>query len=421
MKVFVNSIRLVLIISLIPVLVFCVRDRSLPVVGTTSITEITKISAFATSYVIYDGGSSIKSRGICWDSTGDPTIANSKLKVEGDLGPISGKLTNLWPGTLYYVRAFATNKVGTAYSRVTEFNTPPILIPKVMTRTIIELRPRSAITGVTIINDNGGGIIKKGVCWGTEPNPTLSDNSTYDGFGPYMVYSYLRKLNPSTTYYVRAYAINTAGIGYGNQLTFTTYNDSVMDIDNNIYYTTIFGNKEWTISNMKATRYNNGDLIGTTTLPYLSIESDSAPKFQWAYGGDDNRVVYEGRLYTWYTITDNRKFCPVGYHVPTDGEWTELINWFGGDSVAGEIMKQGARFWHNLPVTNDSGFKAYPAGMREPDGTFLNVYLSTLYWSSSSSSPTSAFSQRVDDLSSLVIRNANRKSSGFSVRCIKDY
>jgi uncharacterized protein (TIGR02145 family) len=108
--------------------------------------------------------------------------------------------------------------------------------------------------------------------------------------------------------------------------------------------------------------------------------------------------------------------------MPSDEEWTGLINQLGGESVAGGKMKFDPRYWNYNYVLNsqDGGFDAPGAGMREPGGTFLNLGLSTIFWSSSSSSLSDAFNRRIDVSTTVVTRTASNKSSGFSVRCVKD-
>ena len=103
--------------------------------------------------------------------------------------------------------------------------------------------------------------------------------------------------------------------------------DSVKDIDGNVYRTITIGTQVWMAENLKTTKYRNGDLIGTTTPATLVIEGESTPKYQWAYDGNESNVATYGRLYTWYVATDSRNVCPIGWHVPTDAEWTTLTDY----------------------------------------------------------------------------------------------
>ena len=114
-------------------------------------------------------------------------------------------------------------------------------------------------------------------------------------------------------------------------------------------------------ANLKTTRYLNSDLIGTTALATKDISVENEPKYQWAYAGDESNVSTFGRLYTWHAITDSRKVCLTGWHVPTDSEWTTLTTYLGGESVTGGKLKETGTFHWSSPnsgATNDSVFTA---------------------------------------------------------------
>src|ERR1035438_8500630 len=96
--------------------------------------------------------------------------------------------------------------------------------------------------------------------------------------------------------------------------------NTVADVDGNVYKTVTIGNQVWMAADLKTTQYRNGDLIGTNSPATLDISSESTPKYQWAYAGDESNVATYGRLYTWFAATDSRNVCPVGWHVSTDAE-----------------------------------------------------------------------------------------------------
>ena len=102
----------------------------------------------------------------------------------------------------------------------------------------------------------------------------------------------------------------------------TIVNGSVSDVEGNVYKTVTIGTQTWMAENLRTTRYRNGDAVGTTNAATLDIGSESAPKYQWAYAGDENNAAAYGRLYTWYAVTDDRNICPAGWHVPGDDEWS---------------------------------------------------------------------------------------------------
>jgi hypothetical protein len=105
---------------------------------------------------------------------------------------------------------------------------------------------------------------------------------------------------------------------------------TVKDIDGNAYKLVTIGTQVWFSENLKTTRYRNGDSIGTTIPAEKDILSEIAPKYQWAYNGDNSIVGVFGRLYTGNVVIDSRGVCPVGYHVPSDAEWTTLTDLLGG-------------------------------------------------------------------------------------------
>lgn len=100
------------------------------------------------------------------------------------------------------------------------------------------------------------------------------------------------------------------------------------------------GTQVWMVENLKTTKYNNGDFIGTTSPTTLNIEAESSPKYQWAYDSNENNVSTYGRLYTWFATTDSRNICPTGWHIPTDAEWTTLVNFLGGENEAGNNLNE---------------------------------------------------------------------------------
>jgi uncharacterized protein (TIGR02145 family) len=200
---------------------------------------------------------------------------------------------------------------------------------------------------------------------------------------------------------------------------------TLKDIDGNVYNSVRIGTQVWMKENLKVTRYRNGDLIGTTTPATLDISDQSTPKYQWAYDGKESNVATYGRLYTWYAVTDSRNVCPIGWHVPSDTEWTILTTYVGSDSVVGGKLKEaGTIHWQspNSGATNESGFTALPGGNRGNSGAFTNIGNGG-YWRSSTVNYTNyAWFRYLSYNSSNVSTYPNLdQSSGLSVRCIRDY
>jgi uncharacterized protein (TIGR02145 family) len=196
---------------------------SYPIVSNQMV-SLTSCTASLTVNVSDDGGSPVTSRGVVWSTSPNPTITSSKV-IEGDgKGSFSTTLPNLAPNTTYYIRAFATNDVGTGYGseiKVTTFS--GIAIPTVTTIPISDITSTTAKSGGIVTGDCGSVVTARGVVWSTSPNPTISlTTKTTNGSGIGSFTSSLTGLTPNTTYYVKAYATNSAGTGYANEVTFKT-------------------------------------------------------------------------------------------------------------------------------------------------------------------------------------------------------
>lgn len=154
------------------------------------------------------------------------------------------------------------------------------------------------------------------------------------------------------------------------------------------------------------------------------VEAGKAGKPAWCYDNDNsaNGKIY-GKLYNWYAVNDPRGLAPQGWHVPTEAEWDILVNYLGGESVAGGEMKEtGTAHWEspNTGATNDSDFSALPGGVRDDDGVFVPPGYIAAYWSATESSSGSARPQILFHNHIAVDRGNDNKGTGFSVRCVKD-
>ena len=289
--------------------------------------------------------------------------------------------------------------------------------------------PNSAILSGNITSNSDSTISEWGVCWSTDHLPVITDYKVssvpYNGYVSFTITG----LNKQSGYYVRAYATNSTGTAYGEELSFTTPADltgetgNVTDADGNVYQTIGIGSQIWMVENLKTTKYCNGDIIGTTTPATLDISAEAAPKYQWAFDGDESNVATYGRLYTWYAVTDSRNVCPTDWHVPTDAEWTKLTTYLGGEAVAGDKLKEtGITHWTtpNTGSTNETGFTALPGGYRYLDGSIINIGLVGFWWSSDESSATDAYYHYMICYFSYLSKLYDNKKFGLSVRCIKD-
>ena len=188
--------------------------------ATSTSSSITAYSATISSNITSDNGASVTTRGLCWSTTTGPTTSNSTLTNGTGTGAYNINITGLLPATTYYVRSYAINSVGTGYSSEISFTTAAI--PTLTTTAISNITKFAANSGATINNIGSSSITANGVCWSTSATPTTANSKTTDAIGASTFSSSITSLNVNTTYYVRAYATNSFGTGYGDQLTFTT-------------------------------------------------------------------------------------------------------------------------------------------------------------------------------------------------------
>ena len=203
----------------------CLRNDgftvSLPTLSTTTASQITYNSAVGGGNVSSNGGGTITARGVCWSISENPTVIDSHTSNGSGTGSFTSNITGLQPGTTYYARAYATNSVGTAYGEQISFTTQ-ITLPTVSTEMVSEITAITAVCGGNVTATGGADVIARGICWGTSQNPTISNSHTTDGNGSGSFTSNITGLSHNTTYYVRAYATNSAGTAYGEQRSFIT-------------------------------------------------------------------------------------------------------------------------------------------------------------------------------------------------------
>jgi len=304
-------------------------------------------------------------------------------------------------------------------------------VAAVVTLPISAITANGAMSGGTILTDGGSPITQRGVCWSATPGPTIFNSSTNDGSGIGSFSSSLGALVANTTYHVRAYATTAAQTLYGNELSFTTSAGATgivsapgagVNFDGHTYPSTVLGNgQEWMAENLVTSVYANGDPIPhVTDIPQWADLTSGA----WASHGNNaqNDDPY-GRYYNWYAVNDPRKVCPNGWHVPSDGEWSALASYLGGQNVAGGKMKgTGFQYWlsPNTDATDEIGFTALPSGYRNYQGDFYPLGSLAFWWSSDALSESTARSRGVSNYLSNLSADYSIKESGFSIRCIKD-
>ena len=340
----------------------------------------------------------------------------------------------------------------TAETLVLQFAETQLFVPTVITDTVSNISDVSATCGGNVISDGGDSVIARGVCWSTSPSPTITNSHTTDSCGTGIFTNVLTGLTPATTYYVRAYATNSVGTAYGEEVNFITESrdaqpcpglTTVFDIDGNVYNTVQIGAQCWMKENLKTTKYANNTPI--TQWNYTA--TDDTP--YWFYPAMDasNKTTY-GLLYNWSAVMHGtasseanpsgvQGICPARWHVPSDAEWTQLTNYvrsvpeFQCGDVAGKIAKAlAARTgWDSYLVPcvvgdtnspyNASGFSALPAST-VTNGSWYGFGLYAYFWSSTESGARNASYRSLERDKTYVINGAEGKEYGFSVRCILD-
>ncbi|MDD2279741.1 MAG: fibrobacter succinogenes major paralogous domain-containing protein [Bacteroidales bacterium] len=276
----------------------------------------------------------------------------------------------------------------------------------------------TAVSGGDITDDGGAAIIIRGVCWSTNETPTINDSKTVDGDGIGSFTSNIKDLEANTTYYVRAYAVNSVGTNYGNAFSFTT--KDCVDGDGNIYETVIIGNQTWMAENLKTTKYSDGLAIPLVTDKdaWLGL---TTPGYCWYDHDLTSHANIYGALYNWYTVNTD-KLCPTGWHAPTNADWTTLITYLGGaEEAGGKLKESGTTHWDepNQGATNESGFTALPGGMRY-NGVFSSMRRTGQWWTATQDDTHTALAIYLDSAESDVMKSENNKTNGFSVRCVKN-
>jgi uncharacterized protein (TIGR02145 family) len=195
---------------------------------------------------------------------------------------------------------------------------------------------------------------------------------------------------------------------------------AVTDVDGNVYDAVTLGSQKWITTNLKVTKYQNGDPI-LSGLSNTEWENTVSGAYATYNNSDANNTTY-GKLYNWYSVSDSRKLCPAGWHVPTDGEWMTLINYLGGENVAGGKLKEtGTSHW-NSPneATNESSFSALPGGQRNWYGTYATIGDYGYWWTSSVGFAGGSWGISTVNSEAKVVKLNYTVECGFSVRCVKD-
>ena len=304
--------------------------------------------------------------------------------------------------------------------------------PAVTTTGVSNITETTANCGGNVTDQGSSSVTARGICWSTSSDPTISDNHTTDGSGTGSFTSNITGLTANTPYYVKAYATNSDGTGYGDMVSFTTTGDTTgqpcpgkatVTYEGKTYNTVQIGTQCWLRENL-----NVGTRINGT-----QNQSDNSIIEKYCYDNNEANCNTYGGLYQWnemmqyINIEGAKGICPSGWHLPSIDEWGVLIVFLGGESIAGGKMKEaGTTHWAspNTGATNSSGFTALPGGERGDFGDFYGLTESTSFFSTTEKySDPSTYALGLALFSNgggVNYGNGAPKKSGTSARCIKD-
>ena len=236
-----------------------IAEPTAPTVNTIQVTNITPTSARIEGNVTSSGGADVTERGVCWGMNQNPTISGVHTSSGSGTGSFVVDITGLTENTTYYARAYAKNSVGTAYGDAISFTTSSApTVPTVTTNNITNITQNSATGGGKVVATGGANVSQRGICWSTSQNPTTSNSHASSGIGTGNFTCNMTNLSSNTTYYVRAYAINSVGTAYGEQKSFTT--------QSNVSSPTVTTNNVTNITTTSATCGGNVTSAGNGTV-----------------------------------------------------------------------------------------------------------------------------------------------------------
>ncbi len=392
-----------------------------------------------------DGGSAVTEFGFVWNTTGNPVILvdNQDINTTDEAILFNSDITGLLANTTYYVRAYAINIAGVAYSNTETITTLNVggttaALSDVSGSNILM---NSIFLLASVTDDGGSAVTEFGFVWNTTGNPVvLVDNQEINTTDEAVLFdSEITGLSAGADYYVKAYAINGIGVAYSDTYSFTTLaafftsGAGVTDVDGNVYPTVIINGKEYMSENLRTANYNNGTSLDRTDNA-LAWSSQANGAYCWS---ENDSTAYEelfGKLYN-YAAINSGILCPIGWHVPTDEDWKDLEKALGmdatqadeigwrGDNQGGMLKETGLANWltPNAGATNQSGMNVLPTGYRDPDGTFRDIGSTCYYWSMTPNlTASTGYSRMISSSEQGVYRGEESMLKGISVRCMKD-
>lgn len=386
-----------------------------PFIETSAISSLHVYDASSGGVIYADGGLPVISRGVCWDTLPNPTIlANYSIDGEG-AGSFSSSIFGLVANKTYYARAYATNSDTTFYGQDVQFTTPNGII-EITTDKFKSATNSSAIVGGTITADGGTEIIEKGVCYSKQVNPDLSDSVLVITGSTASFSATLQGLNDTTMYYFKAFATNSNGTFYGQQMAFNTVSCGGSIIVNHNPVNGI-APKEITIEYGTKTNLTS-DPEKCWITRYLGAEQN-------ANSYTDDHPSSAG----WYWQFNSKKGYMHDY-ITLSPAWTiptnSTDNWQSANDPC--RLELGAEWriptrteWQTTLSTFENDLNLHWAGYLSTTGTLTNRGTSLMFWSSNSSSLTLGWAfYQIDGSEEWILPYSKDKRFAASLRCLKN-
>ena len=412
---------------------FFAADPTPPIVTTGTISNIATNSATSGGNVTATGGKSVTARGVCWSVLHNPTTSSNHSTDGSGLGGFTSSISDLIPNTTYYVRAYATNEIGTAYGNEVSFTTPcdEVNVSILIDNTTVPYGQN------TVLNASGA----SGYVWSTggtgssiTVSPTAVTTYTVTGTNGY---------GCATTASV---TLNVLPVGDALPC---PGHATVTDYDGNVYNTVKIGQQCWMKENLRTTHYEDG-----TEIPVGYIASSISP-YHYIPNNDASTIPVYGRLYNRKAAMHGMSasstnpsgvqgICPSGWHLPSHAEFLQLVNYMSGEplycyngnsnylakalaSTTGWVS-ESTGIGYKPTLNNTSGFSAYPAGIYsytdlndesdEMVGECVGFGEGVFFWSTSDSTSNRYIARGLISFMNVLVGSLDKDMVGLSLRCV---